>query len=199
MTAAQTGGVVGRRSGSNVANRVRRGCGLILAITRGYADIRRNPAIPAHPSAHEDFAGIPVDGHFDLPHRGIGRADRVAETREVDEFRVFAQIGTGRLRFVRGVGGTDYKRKAAKWRCPTGECDVSSRWIPASRLHTLIPRTTGRWKRLYSQRGSVEREFGRLKHEYGLAPIRTRKLERVRLHADLAILVRLSAALARER
>lgn len=96
-------------------------------------------------------------------------------------------------------GGTDYKRKAAKWRCPTGECEVSNRWVPASRLHTLIPRTTQRWKKLYSQRGSVEREFGRLKHEYGLAPIRTRKLERVRLHADLAILARLSSGLAKSR
>lgn len=96
-------------------------------------------------------------------------------------------------------GGTDYKRKAAKWRCPTGECEVSNRWIPASRLHTLIPRTTQRWKKVYSQRGSVEREFGRLKHEYGLAPIRTRRLERVRLHTDLAILARLASALQRSR
>jgi transposase, IS5 family len=96
-------------------------------------------------------------------------------------------------------GGSDYKRRAAKWRCPTGECEVSNRWIPASRLHTLIPRTTQRWKKFYSQRGSVERELGRLKHEYGLAPIRTRSLDRVRLHADLAILARLASGLSKAR
>ncbi len=32
----------------------------------------------------------------------------------------------------------------------------ASRWIGASRLHTLIPRGTDRWKKLYRQRGSVE-------------------------------------------
>ncbi len=35
--------------------------------------------------------------------------------------------------------GSDAKRQAAKWRCPTGECSPASRWITASRLHTLIP------------------------------------------------------------
>jgi Transposase DDE domain/Transposase domain (DUF772) len=42
--------------------------------------------------------------------------------------------------------GADAKRRAAKWRCPTGECSPASRWIGASRLHTLIPRGTARWK-----------------------------------------------------
>jgi transposase, IS5 family len=96
-------------------------------------------------------------------------------------------------------GGSDYSRKAAKWRCPTGECEVSSRWVPASRLHTLIPRNTKRWKKLKRERSSVEREFGRLKNEYGLKPLRVRGLQRVRLHADLTILAKLSSALAKER
>ncbi len=49
-------------------------------------------------------------------------------------------------------------------------------------------------------RAAVEREFGRLKHEYGLAaPLRVRGLERVALHADLTMLARLSQALARAR
>jgi hypothetical protein len=52
---------------------------------------------------------------------------------------------------------------------------------------------------LYAGRASVEREFGRLKHEYGLAPLRTRGLARVQLHADLCILARLGQALARAR
>jgi hypothetical protein len=42
----------------------------------------------------------------------------------------------GRWQFA----GSDYKRKAAKWRCPTKERKPGSRWIKASRLHTLIPR-----------------------------------------------------------
>jgi len=66
-------------------------------------------------------------------------------------------------------------------------------------LHTLIPRGTDRWKKLYRQRGSVEREFGRLKHEGGLLPLRVRGIERVRLHADLTIFTRLACALDRAR
>jgi len=45
----------------------------------------------------------------------------------------------------------------------------------------------------------VEREFGRLKNEYSLAPLRVRGLARVQLHADLTMLARLSQALARAR
>jgi hypothetical protein len=63
----------------------------------------------------------------------------------------------------------------------------------------LIPRETLRWQRLYQGRVAVEREFGRLKHEWGLLPLRVRGLERVQLHADLTILAKLSCALARAR
>jgi hypothetical protein len=45
----------------------------------------------------------------------------------------------------------------------------------------------------------VEREFGRLKNEWALLPLRVRGLERVKLHADLTILAKLSCALARAR
>jgi hypothetical protein len=45
----------------------------------------------------------------------------------------------------------------------------------------------------------VEREFGRLKNEWALAPLRVRRIERVRLHADLTILAKLSCALAGAR
>ena len=51
----------------------------------------------------------------------------------------------------------------------------------------------------YRGRAAIEREFGRLKHEYGLAPLRVRGLDRVALHADLTMLARLSQALARAR
>jgi hypothetical protein len=67
------------------------------------------------------------------------------------------------------------------------------------RLFPRIARHTQRFKDLYRGRVAVEREFGRLKHDYGLAPLRTRGLERVALHADLVMLARLSQALARAR
>ena len=95
--------------------------------------------------------------------------------------------------------GTDAKRNATKWRCPTRECSPASRWIKADRLHPLIPRETKRWRDLYRGRASVEREFGRLKHEWGLGPLRVRGIEKVALHADLCILARLAVALARAR
>jgi transposase len=95
--------------------------------------------------------------------------------------------------------GSDYSRGAAKWRCPTGECVPASTWIKADRLHPLIPRETLRWKGLYRRRAAVEREFGRLKHQWSLLPLRVRGLERVQLHADITILAQLSSTLGRAR
>jgi hypothetical protein len=95
--------------------------------------------------------------------------------------------------------GADAKRGAAKWRCPSGECKPASVWVKADRLHPLIPRETPRWSALYRRRASVEREFGRLKHQWALAPLRVRGLDRVRLHADLTILAKLACTLARAR
>jgi hypothetical protein len=95
--------------------------------------------------------------------------------------------------------GSDFKRGASKWRCPTGECKPASRWVKADRLHPLIPRETKRWGKLYAQRSAVEREFGRLKHEWALLPLRVRGIERVRLHADLTILAKLACTLSRAR
>ena len=40
------------------------------------------------------------------------------------------------------LAGSDAKRGASKWRCPTGERKPASAWLKASRLHTLIPRGT---------------------------------------------------------
>lgn len=95
--------------------------------------------------------------------------------------------------------GSDTTRGASKWRCPTGACTPRSMWIKASRLHTLIPRSTDRWKQLYRTRVAVEREFGTLKHEWGMLPLRVRRLPRVQLHVDLTILTRLASALAKAR
>jgi DDE family transposase len=67
------------------------------------------------------------------------------------------------------------------------------------RLLPRIRRDTQRFRDLYRGRVAVEREFGRLKHDYGLAPLRVRSLERVQLHADLTILARLAQALSRAR
>jgi hypothetical protein len=100
---------------------------------------------------------------------------------------------------VWSFAGSDRKRGAAKWRCPTGECSPASTWRKACRLHPLIPRETDRWKAAYRKRAAVEREFGRLKHEWGLGPLRVRGLARVRLHADLTILTKLACALSRAR
>lgn len=95
--------------------------------------------------------------------------------------------------------GADFKRHAAKHRCPTGECSPKSTWVKADRANPLVSRSSKRWGDLYRGRAAVEREFGRLKNEYGLAPLRVRGIERVALHADLTMLARLSLALARAR
>ena len=42
-----------------------------------------------------------------------------------------------------------------------------------------VPRETKRWRELYRGRAAMEGEFGRLKHEYGLPPLRVRWVERV--------------------
>ncbi len=100
---------------------------------------------------------------------------------------------------LRRVGPRAWRVQASKWRCPTGQCSPASGWVAADRLHPLIPRESKRWKSLYRGRASVEREFGRLKNEWALLPLRVRGLERVRLHADLTILAKLACALARAR
>ncbi len=95
--------------------------------------------------------------------------------------------------------GSDAKRGASKWRCPTGACTPASKWVKADRLHTLIPRTTDRWRSLYRHRVMVERAFGELKHEWAMLPLRVRHLTRVALHIDLTMLTRLACALLRAR
>jgi hypothetical protein len=72
-------------------------------------------------------------------------------------------------------------------------------WIKADRLHPLILRHTTRSAKLYKSRGAIEREFGRLKHEWAMLPLRVRGRDRVALHADLTILGKLGCALAKTR
>jgi hypothetical protein len=68
-----------------------------------------------------------------------------------------------------------------------------------TRFNPRIQRHTQRYRDLYRRRVSVEREFGRLKHDYGFAPLRVRGQKRVALHADLVMLARLTLALNRAR
>ncbi len=46
---------------------------------------------------------------------------------------------------------------------------------------------------------TVPTEFGRLKHEWAILPLRVRRLTRVRLHADLIILAGLPSVLLATR
>jgi hypothetical protein len=54
---------------------------------------------------------------------------------------------------------------------------------------------SARSRQLYRSRGAVAREFGRLKNDWALAPLRVRGLDRVRLHADLTSLAKLACTL----
>jgi hypothetical protein len=65
-------------------------------------------------------------------------------------------------------------------RSPTGECKPASRWVKADRLHPLVSRESPRWWKLYTGRAGVERQFGRLKNEWALLPLRVRGLDRGR-------------------
>jgi hypothetical protein len=69
----------------------------------------------------------------------------------------------------------------------------------ATRFNPRIQRHTDEFRFLYRRRAAVEREFGRLKHDLALAPLRVRGLACVQLHADLVMLARLSLALRRAR
>jgi Transposase DDE domain len=56
-------------------------------------------------------------------------------------------------------------------------------WVKADRLHPLIPRESKGFKDLYRGRSAIEREFGSLRHEWSLLPLRVRGVDRVWLHA----------------
>ena len=151
----------------------------------------------AHPAAREPRAGGERSAVYDaceasgvlpiIPLRqttAVARGEHGAPTCE-----------HGRWTFA----GADFKRKAAKYRCPTGGCEPKSRWIKAERRYPLVPRDSRRWRDLYRGRAAVEREFGRLKNEYGLTPLRVRGPCDGRAPTDLTMLARLTLALARAR
>jgi hypothetical protein len=70
---------------------------------------------------------------------------------------------------------------------------------PQNIVRPRIARHTQQFRDLYRGRAAVEREFGNLKHNCGLAPLRVRGIDRVALHADLVVLARLAQALGRAR
>ena len=67
------------------------------------------------------------------------------------------------------------------------------------RMFPRIARGTERFKSLYRRRAAVEREFGYLKNEHGLASFKVRGADRVALHADFTMLARLTRALNETR
>ena len=78
---------------------------------------------------------------------------------------------------VLGVRRDGLQAQANEVALPHRGLPAQSLWRKASRLHPLIPRETKRWEDLYRGRASVEREFGRLKHDYSLTPLRVRGLD----------------------
>ena len=95
--------------------------------------------------------------------------------------------------------GSDARRGAAKYRCPSGECAPGSTWTKADRLRTLMPRGSLRWKALYRGRGAVDGPSVARSTSGAMLPLRVRRIERVRLHVDLTILAQLASALADAR
>jgi transposase len=93
--------------------------------------------------------------------------------------------------FERIVQNSEWRERASQIVMPIIE--------GATRFNTRIQRHTDEFRSLYRRRVAVEREFGRLKTDYALAPLRVRGLERVQLHADLVMLGRLTLALSRAR
>jgi hypothetical protein len=132
---------------------------------------------------HESkFVAVLLDA---LRARGF-RPETVAADKGYDASRVYAEIearGADPVIPIKGVRGKQIA-------LPIGV---------GGRLFPRIARHTERFRILYRGRAAVEREFGRLKHDYGLAPLRVRSLERVALHADLTVLARLGQALSRAR
>jgi hypothetical protein len=130
---------------------------------------------------HESLFVAPL---LDAVHARGFRPETVAMDKGYDVSRVFAECEARRCDPVIPMKGT--KGKQIVLPIATG-----------GRLFPRIARHTERFRNLYRGRASVEREFGRLKHEYGLGPLRVRGADRVQLHADLCILARLALALNR--
>ena len=147
-----------------------------------------------------------LEGRYDC-HPVIPLKEMKQEAPVLDKKgRPFCDFGTFKWQ------GSDYKRKRSRWHCPVkcgqmarvgghlGCCSQNGlteylRWEDEPRKHSLIPRGTPKFKKLYNKRGSVEREFSRLKDRFLLDTLRVQGIEKVRLHVELSIFVRLLTAL----
>ncbi len=109
---------------------------------------------------------------------------------------------------------TDPETGAHLFRCPaegcllktqgtkaTTHCDTEVWEDPKNNLRVLgpLPRFTAAWKRLYSQRMSIERIFRSLKHSRGLEGHCVRGIRKITLHATLSVLTFQATAVARLR
>lgn len=125
---------------------------------------------------------------LDKLHARGYRADTCAMDKGYDNDRVYVECVARNCRPVVPLKNTKWTNQLTPAIPPDGR-----------RMAPFIPRGSRRFHDLYQRRVAVEREFGRLKHDYALAPLRVRGLQRVRLHADLVMLARLSLALSRAR
>ncbi len=111
--------------------------------------------------------------------------------------RTWGRVGSSRVGAAPTLSARRDWRNGLGRRGPSVAC--AGRWGRPQRgfrltPHPPVPRGSKRFGQLHAGRAAVEREFGRLKNEYGLAPLRVRNVERVTLHADLTMLARLSLA-----
>jgi hypothetical protein len=125
---------------------------------------------------------------LDKLHARGYRAETCAMDKGYDNDRVYVECVERNCRSVIPLKNSKWTNQLMPQIPPDGR-----------RMAPFIPRGSRRFRDLYRRRVAVEREFGRLKHDYGLAPLRVRGLERVQLHADLVMLARLSQALTRTR
>ena len=109
---------------------------------------------------------------------------------------------------------TDPETGAHLFRCSAGRCPLKTQGTKATthcdtevwenpkntlRILGPLPRFTAAWKRLYSQRMSIERIFRSLKHSRGLEGHCVRGMRKITLHATLSVLTFQATAMARLR
>ena len=152
-----------------------------------------------------------VDERWERSGAAGSAVDTGAIYKGYDNGRIYDRCEAGDCRTVIPLRQTIAVERG-EWRFsgPTTAARRPSR-APDRRVHARLgldqgglaasadPRETPRWTALYRRRAAVEREFGRLKNEWSLTPLRVRGLDRVRLHADLTILAKLACALSRAR
>ena len=94
------------------------------------------------------------------------------------------------------VEGCSLKTEGTK---VTTHCDTETWEAPKNNLRVLgpLPRFTAAWKRLYSQRMSIERIFRSLKHSRGLERHYVMGMRKIKLLATLSVLTFQSTVTAR--